>query len=357
MSEIYPSVRLAIRDSVTRILFDRPGQWLTTHELLNHCEEAETSDALAKILSDMAKTGRLVRGLKTLNAQGREVNTWGLSPRLRDKIMAGQLLAQSQDAGHDAPAPAWQIDAPQTTLASLTPPVASLGTEPPPLPAESSEDEAPAPPAHGGYTLPADKVASTGTTASARCITQGQRATSQTAGLCDFAAVQPPFAFEWDKSLGPPIETPAPKAPAPVPPISALEDLPPPRTPQPPRPASAINEYQSLQPPFAWMIAEPDQPLETPPASTETATAIHYIPLPERWLPELRLRLLGYDGRDNPVITLRVNTEGVGAFWSLNTSMPIAFDPGEAAFLPALGDALCQFLDALYPYGVKPGAK
>ncbi len=83
MSEIYPSVRLAIRDSVTRILFDRPGKWLTTADLLNYCEEAETSDTLAKILSDMAKTGRLVRGLKTLNAQGREVNTWGLSPKLR----------------------------------------------------------------------------------------------------------------------------------------------------------------------------------------------------------------------------------------------------------------------------------
>jgi hypothetical protein len=265
MSEIYPSVRLAIRDSVTRILFDRPGQWLTTHELLNHCEEAETSDALAKILSDMAKTGRLVRGLKALNAQGREVNTWGLSPKLRDKIMSGQLLAQSQDAGHDAPAPAWQIDAPQTTLASLTPPVASLGTEPQPLPPESYEDEA--------ARLP--------------------------------ASVAPP--------------DPAPAFPLWCDATAAVADA-----------------------------------LTTPAVQETEILCAH---LPERWLPDLRLRLHGYDGRDNPVITLRVNTEGAGAFWSLNTSMPIAFDPGEAAFLPAIGDALCQFVDALYPYGVKPGAK
>jgi hypothetical protein len=286
MSEIYPSVRLAIRDSVTRILFDRPGKWLTTAELLHHCEEAETSDTLAKILSDMAKTGRLMRGLKTLNSQGREVNTWGLAPKLRDKIKAGQLLAQSQellaksqDASQDAPA------------------------------------------------------------------------------------------------------------------ISALGDLPPPRTPEPPRPASAINEYQSLQPPFAWLLDEPDVP-ETPAqkvpepprpafplwcdasaaaaaalpsvsgATSKTpqpiqadATDIHYHPLPERWLPEMRLRLLGYDGGADPEIILRIVTEGHGAYLTLSTHGKIPFDPGELDFLPSVGNALCQFLDAIYPYGVNPGAK
>ena len=272
MSEIYPSVRLAIRDSVTRILFDRPGKWLTTAELLNHCEEAETSDALAKILSDMAKTGRLMRGLKTLNAQGREVNTWGLSPKLRDKITSGQLLAQSlellaqsQDARHDAPAPAWQIDAPQTTLASLTPPAASLGTEPQPFPPESYEDEA--------ARLPASVA-----------------------------------------------------APEPAPAFTLWED------------ASAAVAAA----------------LDTPAMQETEIICAH---LPERWLPDLRLRLLGCDGRDDPVITLRVITEGGGAYLTLSTHGQIPFDPGELDFLPSVGNALCQFDDALYPYGINAGAK
>jgi hypothetical protein len=261
MSEIYPSVRLAIRDSVTRILFDRPGQWLTTAELLNYCEEAETSDALAKILSDMAKTGRLMRGLKTLNAQGREVNTWGLSSKLRDKIMAGQLLAQSQDA-----------------------------TEAPPLPVESREDEAPSPPL--------------------------------------------------------PVESREDEAPA-------LPISQPTGTRQTSRPGVAITDYSALQPPFAWLLAEPDQPLETPPANQSAATDIHihYHPLPERWLPELRLRLMAIDGGADPEIILRVTTEGGCAYLTLSTRGKIAFDPGELDFLPSIGTALCQFVDALYPYG------
>jgi hypothetical protein len=164
----------------------------------------------------------------------------------------------------------------------------------------------------------------------------------------------------------------------PAPPISAMEDLPPPRTPLPPRPASAINEYQSLQPPFAWLLAEPDVPESPapkapepprpawdiaaviadhsdyqalPPPAQEAPTDIHLIPLPVRWLPELRLRLLGYDDRGDPVITLRINTEGHGAYLTLSTHGQIPFDPGELDFLPSIGTALCQFLDVLYPYG------
>ena len=274
MSEIYPSVRLAIRDSVTRILFDRPGQWLTTAELLNYCEEAETSDELAKILSDMAKTGRLMRGLKTLNAQGREVNTWGLSPKLRDKIMAGQLLAQSQAA-----------------------------TEAPPLPVESREDEAPAPPI------------------------------SQPTAV-DSSVPDPSYA-----------------------PLHKLQpSTSPPRAPATARPVPAIGDYPALNPPFAWMLAEHDQPPETPPSNHPTCTDIHYHPLPERWLPELRLRLLATDGGDDPIITLSINTDGGGAFLTLSTRGQIAFDPGELDFLPSIGTALCQFIDALYPYGTRPTA-
>jgi hypothetical protein len=124
-----------------------------------------------------------------------------------------------------------------------------------------------------------------------------------------------------------------------------------------------VADYSALQPPFAWRLAEPDQPLEpdqtpeSPQPSQEAATDIHFIPLPDRWLPELRLRLHGYDGRDDPEITLRVNTEGHGAYLTLSTHGQIFFDPGELDFLPSIGTALCQFLDALYPYGIKPGAK
>jgi hypothetical protein len=295
MSEIYPSDRLAIRDSVTRILFDRPGKWLTTHEILSHCEEAETSDTLAKILSDMAKTGRLMRGLKALNAYGREVNTWGLSPKLRDKIRAGQLLAQSQDASQDAPAPAWQIDAHQTTMASLTPPEASFGTEPQPLPVEICEDKA------------ASRAPETPTRA--------QNIRELTCSVPEYAALNRPI--NW---------TDEPDAP----------------------PARACKAH-GLPPGFT--LAEPDQPPETPQPIHAAPTDIHYHPLPERWLPELRLRLLGYDGGDDPEIILRVVTEGHGAYLTLSTRGKIAFDPGELDFLPSVGNALCQFVDALYPYG------
>jgi len=311
MSEIYPSVRLAIRDSVTRILFDRPGQWLTTHEMLNHCEEAETSDTLAKILSDMAKTGRLERGLKTLNQQGREVNTWGLSPKLRDKIMSGQLLAQSQDASHDAPAPVWQIDAPQTTLASLTPHVASLGTDPPPLPLESYEDEAARLPASVAPPDPA-----------------------------------PAFTLWADASAA---------VAAAIPFISgATSRIPPDPAPVPDKAALAADPPIAV-PPSTWHLAESDQPIETPQLIQETEIICAH--LPERWLPELRLRLHGYDDRDDPVITLRVSTEGGGAYLTLSTQGKIPFDPGELDFLPSVGNALCQVVDALYPYGIKSGAK
>jgi len=258
MSEIYPSVRTSIRHSVLHALYERPGAWLSTHDLLSLVEEAESSDVLARILSDMAATGRLAKGAKTQNAKGQACNTWGLSPEWR-----GRLAVENTWQDHTGQETAER----QPPLASLTPPAASLGTEPQPLPPESYEDEA--------ARLPA--------------------------------------------SVAPPDLTPA---------FTLWDD------------ASAT---------VAAALTTPCEAMQE--------TEIFCAHLPERWLPELRLRLLGYDGRDNPVITLRVNTEGAGAFWSLNTSMPIAFDPGEAAFLPAIGDAFCQFLDALYPYGVKPGAK
>ena len=102
--------------------------------------------------------------------------------------------------------------------------------------------------------------------------------------------------------------------------------------------------------PSTWHLAESDQPIKTPQPIQETEILCAH--LPERWLPELRLRLHGYDGRDEPVITLRVNTEGGGAYLTLSTQGKIPFDPGELDFLPSVGNALCKFVDALYPYGV-----
>jgi hypothetical protein len=314
VSEIYPSVRASIRDSVLRALYERPGAWLSTHDLLGLVEEAESSGVLARILADMAATGRLEIGPKTFNARGRACNTWGLSPEWR-----GRLAVENT----------WQDHTGQAAAA-------------PPLPAESSEDEAPAPP------IIAPEEA---------------RAPAPVAAIQDYQALQPPFA--WMLEPDEPSETP----PRIICPACAGNDADLPcafpgegrtgclrdlrlrkkaETQQANLPMSDLNAPGAIP---SWMLAQPDPPIDAPQPSQDTTTDIHFIPLPERWLPELRLRLLGYDGRDNPVITLRVNTEGMGAFWSFDTRGPIAFDPGEAAFLPALGDALCQFLDALYPYG------
>jgi hypothetical protein len=265
VSEIYPSVRTSIRNSVLQALYARPGAWLSTHDLLDLVEEAETSSILARILSDMAATGRLAKGPKTQNSNGQACNTWGLSPEWR-----GRVAVENTWQDHTGQETAER----QTTMASLTPPVASLGTEPQPLPPESYEDEA--------ARLPA--------------------------------------------SVAPPDPAPA---------FTLWED------------ASAVIS-DAL--PFISGATS-----KTTPSVHETE--ILCVHLPERWLPELRLRLLGYDGGADPVITLRVNTEGHGAFMTLSTHGKIAFDPGELDFLPSIGTALCQFIDALYPYGVKPGAK
>jgi hypothetical protein len=255
MSEIYPSVRASIRNSVLQALYERPGAWLSTHDLLDLVEEAESSGILARILSDMAATGRLAKGPKTQNANGQACNTWGLSPEWR-----GRLAVENTWQDHTGQETAEL----QTTLASLTPPAASLGTEPQPLLPESYEDEA--------ARLPASVAA--------------------------------------------------------------------------PDPAPAFTLWEDASAAVAAAL---------PPAIKETEILCAH--LPERWLPELRLRLLGYDGGADPEIILRIVTEGHGAYLTLSTHGKIAFDPGELDFLPSIGTALCQFVDALYPYGVKPGAK
>ncbi len=256
MSEIYPSVRASIRNSVLQALYERPGAWLSTHDLLDLVEEAETSGILARILSDMAATGRLAKGPKTQNVKGQACNTWGLSPEWR-----GRLSVENTWQDHTGQETAEH----QTTLASLTPPAASLGTEPHPLPPESYEDEA--------ARLPASVA-----------------------------------------------------APDPAPAFTLSEDA-----------SEAVAAAM------------------TPPAIQETEIICAHLPV--RWLPELRLRLLGYDDRGDPVITFRINTEGSGAFMTLSTHGQIPFAPGELDFLPSVGNALCQFIDALYPYGVNAGAK
>jgi hypothetical protein len=271
MSEIYPSVRTSIRNSVLQALYERPGAWLSTHDLLDLVEEAESSGILARILSDMAATGRLAKGPKTQNANGQSCNTWGLSPEWRGRLSVEHT---------------WQDHTGQ------------VAAEAPPLPVESREDEAPAPPI--------------------------SQPTAE-----DSSGPDPSYA-----------------------PLHKLQpSTAPPRAPATARPVPAIGDYPALNPPFAWGLAEPDQPHETPPSNHATCTDIHYHPLPERWLPELRLRLLATDGGGDPIITLRINTDGGGAFLTLSTRGQIAFDPGELDFLPSIGTALCQFIDALYPYG------
>jgi hypothetical protein len=226
MSEIYPSVRTSIRHSVLQALYERPGAWLSTHDLLALVEEAESSDVLARILSDMAATGRLAKGAKTQNAKGQACNTWGLSPAWRHRLAVENTWQDhTGQAAAAPPLPADSIEdeAPAApTDAQLADVIGRMCTAArairhmeatSPLPAESREDEAPIPPAHVGYTLPAATLTSTGTPASPSCITQGQRATSQAAGLCDFAAVQPPFAWLLAEPDAP--ESPAPKAPEP----------------------------------------------------------------------------------------------------------------------------------------------
>jgi hypothetical protein len=109
------------------------------------------------------------------------------------------------------------------------------------------------------------------------------------------------------------------------------------------------EKWLANQPQMAALNAQSDQPHETPQPIQKTEIICAH--LPERWMPELRLRLLALDGGADPEITLRVSTEGGGAFLTLSTHGKIAFDPGELDFLPSIGTALCQFVDALYPYG------
>jgi hypothetical protein len=323
MSEIYPSVRTSIRNSVLQALYERPGAWLSTHDLLGLVEEAESSGILARILSDMAATGRLAKGPKTQNANGQACNTWGLSPEWRGRLAVDHT---------------WQDHTGQAA------------TEAPPLPVESREDEAPA-------NVPETPEA--------------PETSNPAAGICDFAALQPPFTWmlaEPDQ----PIETPQTplhrlatmdlghweKWLANQPQMAALnaQSDHPPETPQPIHaPYAPISAPGQPRPDWdiAAVIADYSDHKPLPPTAQEAATDIHIHchPLPERWLPELRLRLLATDGGGDPIITLRINTDGGGAFLTLSTRGKIAFDPGELDFLPSIGTALCQFVDALYPYG------
>jgi hypothetical protein len=178
MSEIYPSVRTSIRNSVLQALYARPGAWLSTHDLLDLVEEAESSGILARILSDMAATGRLAKGPKTQNANGQACNTWGLSPEWRGRLSVEHT---------------WQDHTGQAA------------TEAPPLPVESREDEAPA--------LPISQP------------------TAEDSSVPDPSYV-PPHKLQPNTATA--------------------------------RPLPAIGDYPALNPPFAWVLAEPDQPPETP---------------------------------------------------------------------------------------------
>jgi len=325
MSEIYPSVRTSIRNSVLHALYERPGAWLSTHDLLALVEEAESSDVLARILSDMAATGRLAKGAKTQNAKGQACNTWGLSPEWR-----GRLAVENTWQDHTGQETAER----QTPLVSLTPPAASLGTEPQPLPVESSEDEAPAivqkpsrPPPAFHFNNICDAIRN-----------------GDDLGDSFYAGMTPD---DWEKFLyiRELLRQPLAEDDHRLPASGAAPD---------PAPAFTLWADASAAVAAALPFISGATSKTTPSIQETEIICAH---LPERWLPDLRLRLLGYDDRDDPVITLRVSTEGGGAYLTLSTHGQIAFDPGELDFLPSLGTALCQFVDALYPYGTtRPAA-
>ena len=133
-----------------------------------------------------------------------------------------------------------------------------------------AQQQAPAPPAPSGYTLPAATLMSTGTPALARCATHG---------------------------------TPA------------------------------------------WMLAEPDQPIETP--QTDHADAPIHITLPQvpaRWMFDLRLRLMSTDDREDR-ISLKITDDGGGYFCHIKANATA--DMGELDFLPALADGLVQMVEAI----------
>ena len=325
MSEVLPSVRAAIRARIIDTLFQRPGKWLATNDLLELIDEAETSGTLASLCSDLVKQGRLMRGPKTVNKQGKSCNTWGLTHAERStlygkakkkaeakarenviealEVMTARTAAKAEPTlseGAKATAKASMAEpkvtpkAPAAVVKVTAEAQLAIGTDPQPLPAQTFEDESP--------------------------LHRATPATDRPA-----AAMDNPVA---PAAAGP--VAPAASAPADSPEDDAA------RTRQ-------AREDHALE----------DQALEEMTRLLQARAAdpgpdITLPVIPERWMPEIRVKLLAMEGPDTE-ITLRVMTEGVGSYWSMKTSHRTPLDPSDADFLPVLGRGLCAVMDTLCP--------
>jgi hypothetical protein len=85
MTESSTAVRQQIRARVVEVLTDRAGDYLTTQDLLHLIDEAETSSVLAGLCADLVKSGRIERGPRALNYEGRAVNTWGVKAKSKTR--------------------------------------------------------------------------------------------------------------------------------------------------------------------------------------------------------------------------------------------------------------------------------
>lgn len=305
MSEVTTAMRHAIRGRILEELGRRPGQWLTTQELLQIIDEAETSSVLAGLCADMARGDRLARGPKTINQEGRLVNTWGLDKSGYAALASGDG-APGPEAGTE---PVGCREVPGGDGGPTWRPLEPIGTEPQPLPVLSFEDEAPRARAPGNVGQKAEARA--GATpaevaAFAEALGEGGKP-DQGDAAGDFPHLSPSWLSQEEYWLEP----------------------------LPPKERDAVDQNGTVT---AGEATDTD---------TDPGPAITLPVLPGHWLPEMTLRLRGTE--DDATLTLRFITEGAGAYWSMKTNHKVAWDPGDADFLPTLCRGLCAVLDTLAP--------
>jgi len=303
MSEVTTAMRHAIRGRILEELGRRPGQWLTTHELLQIIDEAETSSVLASLCADMARGGRLTRGPKTLNQEGRLVNTWGLGKSSYAAPTSGGG-APGPEAGTE---PVGCREVPGGDGGPTWRPLQPIGTEPQPLPVLTFEDEALR--ARAEFESMPLRAAAEGGGQEAEA-----RAGATPAELAAFAEV-----------LGEGVELE----------LDRVAEVP-----------TAGRMAEMVSGPGQYFESTLESTLDTD-ADTDPGPAITLPVLPGCWLPEMTLRLRGSE--DDATLTLRFMTEGAGAYWSMKTNHKVAWNPEDADFLPTLCRGLCAVLDTLAP--------
>ena len=88
-----------LRLQVEKHLYERPGTWMTTRQLLDLIDSAEDAEELSKVLSYMVQAGRLQRGPKlTVSYSTRQVNTWQLADKRRYAIDFARSGAEEKAA-------------------------------------------------------------------------------------------------------------------------------------------------------------------------------------------------------------------------------------------------------------------